>query len=634
MSGIFGFTGHGCDVDNDTNRIMTWNSLYGRAENEVIKESVILGCCHEKISDHAKKEKPVIKRGNRIYVSDVILFNRDELLDKVQGKEALCSDEELLAEYIEKFGIEELAVVNGDFAGVVYDAEKKEITLFRDHMGVRPLFYYEKEKVLAFSTDIRGLLGLDFVDTAVSEEWISRLVKGYGITSPTDTEYENIHCVKPGSYRVYNLYGAEHKVNLTKEVIYWTPGSRKVRCKNEKEYQKKLYELVTDAVKRRVEITSKRVGAELSGGLDSSVIDIIINRLGREGLYHSWSKDPHILSLVEKDERIAIEDICRQEGIECHFTDGINAGDECVVAKSMNDAGLLITDDENMEFRFVFPPYINTEFILDGASYMKENGVDVVFSGHAGDEGVSHRPDIYELFYHHEYYHYLRNMWRRSWRSKNRVGATIKMVKKNIFHTSRKYKASYEDVWGFPKLLKEDFALKYTNERRYPSYFFYNPREYIKNGGSRNRLDNLALQGACCGVRYFIPYADYRLIDFAVSIPRYNYIHGDVNRYIFREAFKDIMPKSLYSLNVKAENSRSAEKRADDWFEKYKKSKKEIVSHLNKSKWGKYLSYDKINEWLEAPEPTEETEMDDTRITYLLTQCAKAQNALDVARGM
>ena len=54
MSGIFGFTGHGCDVDNDTNRIMTWNSLYGRAENEVIKESVILGCCHEKISDHAK----------------------------------------------------------------------------------------------------------------------------------------------------------------------------------------------------------------------------------------------------------------------------------------------------------------------------------------------------------------------------------------------------------------------------------------------------------------------------------------------------------------------------------------------------------------------------------------------------
>ena len=97
MSGIFGFTNHGCDTDANTNRIMTWNSLYGRAEKEVIKGSVILGCCHEKISDYAKEDKPIIKRGNRIYVSDVILFNRDELADKVQGKEMVCSDEELLA---------------------------------------------------------------------------------------------------------------------------------------------------------------------------------------------------------------------------------------------------------------------------------------------------------------------------------------------------------------------------------------------------------------------------------------------------------------------------------------------------------------------------------------------------------
>ena len=38
-----------------------------------------------------------------------------------------------------------------------------------------------------------------------------------------------------------------------------------------------------------------------------------------------------------------------------------------------------------------------------------------------------------------------------------------------------------------------------------------------------------------------------------------------------------------------------------------------------------------IKEWLAAEEPTEEDEMDDLKILYLLTQCAKAQNALDVA---
>ena len=134
-------------------------------------------------------------------------------------------------------------------------------------------------------------------------------------------------------------------------------------------------------------------------------------------------------------------------------------------------------------------------------------------------------------------------------------------------------------------------------------------------------------------MRYFIPYVDYRLIDFAVSIPRYNYIHGSVNRYIFREAFKDIMPKSLYMLNVKSENSREAEKSPDDWFESYRKSKEETVSFLDEAVWSRYLSYDVIRKWLEAAEPTEEEEMDDMRIMYLLTQCAKAQNALEVAKG-
>ena len=40
-----------------------------------------------------------------------------------------------------------------------------------------------------------------------------------------------------------------------------------------------------------------------------------------------------------------------------------------------------------------------------------------------------------------------------------------------------------------------------------------------------------------------------------------------------------------------------------------------------------------IRKWLEAAEPAEEEEMDDMRIMYLLTQCAKAQNALEVAKG-
>ena len=60
----------------------------------------------------------------------------------------------------------------------------------------------------------------------------------------------------------------QDKVSLIKESTYWISGSSKTRCRNQKEYQEKLRELVTDSARRRVNTTSKRVGAELSGGLD------------------------------------------------------------------------------------------------------------------------------------------------------------------------------------------------------------------------------------------------------------------------------------------------------------------------------------------------------------------------------
>ena len=67
-----------------------------------------------------------------------------------------------------------------------------------------------------------------------------------------------------------------------------------------------------------------------------------------------------------------------------------------------------------------------------------------------------------------------------------------------------------------------------------PLSFSYDPVSYIHQGGSRNRLDNVALYGAYNGVRYLIPYLDYRVIDYAVSIPRYQYLRGRRNRFVFR----------------------------------------------------------------------------------------------------
>lgn len=79
----------------------------------------------------------------------------------------------------------------------------------------------------------------------------------------------------------------------------------------------RLRELITDSVKRRLDVFPDIIGAELSGGLDSGVIDILINRLGREAVYYSWSFSPQDLPDVPNDERQVIADICEQENIIC-----------------------------------------------------------------------------------------------------------------------------------------------------------------------------------------------------------------------------------------------------------------------------------------------------------------------------
>ena len=52
-----------------------------------------------------------------------------------------------------------------------------------------------------------------------------------------------------------------------------------------------------------------------------------------------------------------------------------------------------------------------------------------------------------------------------------------------------------------------------------PLYFSVFPHRFVTQGGTRNRLDNVAYQGASAGVRYLIPFVDHRVMDFAFRSP-------------------------------------------------------------------------------------------------------------------
>jgi asparagine synthase (glutamine-hydrolysing) len=95
----------------------------------------------EHFSDRFPGGAPILHLDGADAVVDALLYNRDELEQALElAPDCGLSDEELLLKLVGQKGWKALAMVNGDFAGAVWDREKGTWTLFRDHLGVRPLY--------------------------------------------------------------------------------------------------------------------------------------------------------------------------------------------------------------------------------------------------------------------------------------------------------------------------------------------------------------------------------------------------------------------------------------------------------------------------------------------------------------
>lgn len=635
MSGIFGFfIGEKAQYNTADNikRMGLWNEAYGSYKPEVFqKDNYVCGCCMDGTLSKNLYNTAILHKDGKVAVFDALIYNAKELKEKCQIAGEICQ-EELLFLYIEKYGLEGLCHVNGDMAGAIWDEKKQTLTLFRDHMGIRPLFYYEKNQQIVFSTDIRGITALPFLDVSVNENWIYKTMNGYSNIGVENTEFSHIYCVPNGGYITFSF---EKDIMKKEKKNYWVVGKKKIRFRTEEEYFSEMKRLVTDAVKRRADAIPGVVGAELSGGLDSGVIDILINRLGKEGVYFSWSVSPKEVPMAEGDERLVIEDICKQENITCHYGKQVRElSEDSNIAENMKRINGKVNMEEPESFRYALPPYINALTICETSEFMNKSGVKVVFTGHGGDEGISHRSNVYEMYYNKEYYHFLRYIWSLSHGQKGRIGKTLKSSFEKIKELNERKKLPFQSAFGEPKLLNKEFAAGFDKTQMPILSFAYDPKTYVKAGGSRNRLDNVALLGAYSGVRYMVPYLDYRVIDFAVSIPRHMYLKRGKNRYIFRESFKDIMPKSLYSLRFKEDNSRKNIKRDEDWFEEFAKRKQQTVDKLDRVYWSKYLNFEEVDAWLNRGKPTEEEERGERNILMCLFYCAMLQNLVEKSRDI
>lgn len=168
----------------------------------------------------------------------------------------------LLFSYLEK-GTDFIKDVRGAFALAIYDQKNNELHLFRDPLGLKPLFYTMKAQIFIFASEIKGLFQYPGVEAELDRDGLTELLSLGPARKPGSAIFSGVFEVKPGHFITYGRAGI-------KDTMYhsFTIQEHKDSYEETKENIQYLLDESIQSLKGAV----MPICSMLSGGLDSSVI--------------------------------------------------------------------------------------------------------------------------------------------------------------------------------------------------------------------------------------------------------------------------------------------------------------------------------------------------------------------------
>jgi asparagine synthase (glutamine-hydrolysing) len=236
-------------------------------------EKVSLGSTRLSIIDISGGDQPISnENGSMWIVFNGEIFNYIELRPGLEAKGhrfSTNSDTEVIVHLFEEYGAECLNYFNGQFAFAIWDANRRELFLARDRLGIRPLFYTEQGGQLIFGSEIKTILAYPGVRAEIDLHSLDQVFTYWSTLSPR-TIFRDIFEVPPGHYML--IRGMEKTVRS-----YWSLdfSASNAFQRSIQEYQDELEALLIDSTRIRLR-ADVPVGAYLSGGLDSSTTTAII----------------------------------------------------------------------------------------------------------------------------------------------------------------------------------------------------------------------------------------------------------------------------------------------------------------------------------------------------------------------
>lgn len=214
---------------------------------------------------------------NLIVLADSQLYNYSELRKKIETKGyqfRTDSENELIAYYYHEYGINFTEFLNGAWAIVIIDPDKRKIYFSRDRFGIKPLYIYSKSGITAFSSEIKAFHGLQKLNFNLSQSDLIRHFQSGKLENENRTLLENIEQLAPSTtteldYLSFQLAGNKY-YTIEDQLSNISPENTPESFIHD--YKESLIRALDLRLINRV-----NTGATLSGGMDSSSLAYIMS---------------------------------------------------------------------------------------------------------------------------------------------------------------------------------------------------------------------------------------------------------------------------------------------------------------------------------------------------------------------
>ena len=281
MCGITGFLSKKYN-SKDLQKIT--DSLYHRgpdANGIFFDENIGIGLGHRRLSIldlstnanqpfYSVCDRYVLVFNGEIYNFEAIY---NELKKETGFERKTVSDTEIILEAFVHWGDDFIHKLNGMFAFAIWDKNNNELKLFRDRIGIKPLYYYWVDNVFAFSSEIKGLTQLITKSKLTINRNSIYDILHLGYTPQNFTAFNEIKKVPSGSF----LKVKDKEILITK---FWNLNKqiKTETIKDEFIAKKGLEDRLKLAVEKQM-ISDVPLGTFLSGGVDSSLVTALAQKM-------------------------------------------------------------------------------------------------------------------------------------------------------------------------------------------------------------------------------------------------------------------------------------------------------------------------------------------------------------------